>query len=177
MRFWRGALAVVASVFFFTGGLAAGPRTAGAVFSFCRSGIEYGHTVNDRIFWNIGFGVEYGSTIFYKNQMNPGVSLDFGYNYVLKHWESESGEGTFHAGPGVKAGYMTDRKGQAGMTLGLMGCVGLDFRFHLPVTLSVSVKPVLGLHLRNDDGNFSLGLYRNGLIFGLLPEVGVKYSF
>ena len=80
MRFWRGALAVVVSVFFFTGGLAAGSRTAGAVFAFCRSGIEYGLTVNDRILWNIGFGGEYGSTIFYKNQMNPGVSRDFGYN-------------------------------------------------------------------------------------------------
>lgn len=160
----------------FAGSLSAGPRTAGAVFSFCRSGIEYGHTLNDKAFWNIGIGVEYGSSVFYRNLI-PGVSLDFGYNYVLRTWRSEAGEGTFFAGPGLKAGYMSDRNEDAGVTVGVTGNIGIDFRFRLPVIISVSVKPVLGLHLRGGEDGFSLGLYKNGLIWGLLPEVGIKYCF
>ncbi|MGN0189145.1 MAG: hypothetical protein ACI395_06480 [Candidatus Cryptobacteroides sp.] len=176
MRFWRGALTLFASVILFTAGVSAGPRTAGAVFSFSRTGIEYGHTLNDKAFWNIGIGVEYGSSVFYR-KLTPGVSLDFNYNYVLRSWKSESGEGVFYAGPGLKAGYMSDRREEAGVTLGLVGNVGFDFKFKIPVVISVSVKPVLGLNLRGEDNSFSLGLYRNGLIFGLLPEVGIKYSF
>ena len=154
----------------------AGPRTAGVVFSFCRTGIEYGHTLNEKAFWNIGIGVEYGSAVFYRN-LTPGVSLDFVYNYVLRSWKSEAGEGVFYAGPGLKAGYISDRKENSGLTLGLIGNLGFDFRFKLPVTLSVAIKPVLGLYLRGEDNNFSLGLYRNGLILGLTPEIGIKYSF
>ena len=154
----------------------AGPRTAGAVFSFYRTGIEYGHTLKGKAFWNIGIGVEYGSSVFYRNQ-TPGVSLDFVYNYILRNWKSAAGEAVLYAGPGLKVGYGSDGKENAGLILGLIGNLGFDFRFQLPVTISVAIKPSLGLHLRGEDNNFSLGLYRNGLILGLTPEVGIKYSF
>lgn len=154
----------------------AGPRTAGAVFSFYRTGIEYGHTLKGKAFWNIGIGVEYGSSVFYRNQ-TPGVSLDFVYNYILRNWKSAAGEAVLYAGPGLKVGYGSDGKENAGLILGLIGNLGFDFRFQLPVTISVAIKPSLGLHLRREDNNFSLGLYRNGLILGLTPEVGIKYSF
>ena len=154
----------------------AGPRTAGAVFSFYRTGIEYGHTLKGKAFWNIGIGVEYGSSVFYRN-LTPGVSLDFVYNYILRNWKSAAGEAVLYAGPGLKVGYGSDGKENAGLILGLIGNLGFDFRFQLPVTISVAIKPSLGLHLRGEDNNFSLGLYRNGLILGLTPEVGIKYSF
>lgn len=154
----------------------AGPRTTGAVFSFYRTGIEYGHTLKGKAFWNIGIGVEYGSSVFYRNQ-TPGVSLDFVYNYILRNWKSAAGEAVLYAGPGLKVGYGSDGKENAGLILGLIGNLGFDFRFQLPVTISVAIKPSLGLHLRGEDNNFSLGLYRNGLILGLTPEVGIKYSF
>lgn len=154
----------------------AGPRTAGAVFSFYRTGIEYGHTLKGKAFWNIGIGVEYGSSVFYRN-LTPGVSLDFVYNYILRNWKSAAGEAVLYAGPGLKVGYGSDGKENAGLILGLIGNLGFDFRFQLPVTISVAIKPALGLHLRGEDNNFSLGLYRNGLILGLTPEVGIKYSF
>lgn len=154
----------------------AGPRTVGAVFSPQRSGIEYGDSFNDAAFWNIGLGVEYGNAVFWRDR-TPGVSVVFQYNYVLKTWSSSSGSGTFFAGPGLKLGYMSDKNVDPGIVAGVAGIIGMDFAFRIPVTLSLSIKPVLGLHLDIAGDNTSLRFYRNGLITEFCPEIGVKYHF
>lgn len=155
--------------------LEAQPRSAGGVFSF--SGIEcsYQHGISDSTFVEIRAGIDFDG-ILEGYTMFPGVRLGIGYDFVFLKRSFPSGDLSLYAGPGFTAGFV--REGQDfGFMAGLTGEAGLEYRFRVPVILSVSFAPVIGLFLHKDENQAKLDSYMNGLRYSYYPRVGIRYSF
>ena len=60
----------------------------------------------------------------------------------------------------------------------LSGHIGFEYVFNVPVSLSLSLEPALGIHVNRDRfGYVNTDLYRAGLAHSLLPHVGIMYHF
>lgn len=154
------------------------PKSVGV--NWCYSGIAlaYEHTVDGRgNFVEICLKAETGE-MFNGREGRPGASASFTWNIVLKEWTSRDGERVrFYAGPGLAVGAGRDFKTQNGLMFGLKGKAGFECMFRRGVTVSASVAPVFGQHIVRLDESIGMRYYRNGLIYGLVPEIGIKYSF
>ena len=63
-------------------------------------------------------------------------------------------------------------------TLVTAGKSGAHYVFMVPVSISLTLEPCIGLHLSRDRfGYLSMGFYKAGLIYSLLPHLGIKYRF
>ena len=109
----------------------------------------------------------------------PGLSADVAYLYVFGEKVFESGERMeFFAGPGANVGYVRNLNMRYGVMASLTGNVGFEYVFTVPVSLSLTLEPSLGLHFGSDaDGNISMDFYKAGLLYSLCPHVGIKYLF
>ena len=60
----------------------------------------------------------------------------------------------------------------------LQGCIGLEYMFNVPVSLSLSLEPCLGVHFREDRfGEINMDFHKAGLISSIFPHLGIKYRF
>ena len=108
----------------------------------------------------------------------PGVSAGFTYLYVFARKHYPSGESLmFYAGPGACAGYVRSSGGSYGFMAALSGCVGLEYLFCVPVSISLTLEPRLGIHARQSGNDMSAGFYMGGLVSSLYPHIGLKYLF
>ena len=109
----------------------------------------------------------------------PGVSANVAYLYEFAGITFPSGESMgFLAGPGAGVGYVRDTSGAYGAIVSLTGCIGFEYVFMVPVSISLTLEPCIGLHLSRDRfGYLSMGFYKAGLIYSLLPHLGIKYRF
>jgi len=108
----------------------------------------------------------------------PGVSCSFTWNIELMEWLSVNGNRlTLFAGPGVIAGLGHDFKGPYGFFGGLKGRVGVECAFERKITISAFVSPVIGSHFELNGEGLLMKLYKNGVIYGLMPEISIKYRF
>ncbi len=109
----------------------------------------------------------------------PGGSAGILYLFEFASVTGTSGETLgFVAGPGFNAGYVRNLAGEYGIMASLSGCIGLEYRFLVPVSLSLTFEPDLGIHLNKDRfGNIDMDLYMPGLIFAFMPHVGIRYMF
>ena len=109
----------------------------------------------------------------------PGLSADVAYLYVFGEKVFESGERMeFFAGPGANAGYVRNFDGRYGVMAALSGHIGFEYVFNVPVSLSLSLEPALGIHVNRDRfGYVNTDLYKAGLAHSLLPHVGIMYHF
>lgn len=105
----------------------------------------------------------------------PGIRADWHLLFPVATFSgSSTTEISFNAGPGVTAGYVRDRKEEAGVIAGLSGMASLDFRFNVPVTLSLSLSAVCGFHLKSGT---TMRFYRNGIYRAWIPALTIKYNF
>ena len=153
------------------------PKALGTSFSFSNIGIVYEHQTAPDTFLDVTLKAE--STEMFAGRMDhPGFSASVSWNLIVKEWESSEGNSVrIIAGPGVIAGYTADYKDFEGILLGIKGKIGGECLFERNMSISVCICPILGSHIVNRLNHSTMKLYKNGLTYSLIPEIGLKYRF
>jgi len=158
--------------------------------------ISYQHYVGNS-FFEVDFGADFMKEV--------GVRGDFSWNWVFARPGWTSGDWAWYAGPVVSTGYVNDKliqtyeeKTYKSWDMGFMAGIGLqvgcEYTFWFPLQLSLSLRPLMGMHVIDGahltyDENDPIYLtpanniegvktywYRYGLA-GFIPTLGVRYSF
>ncbi len=157
--------------------LRAQPKSIGPTFSYAGIGLIYEHNMDDSSFAEVQVRCETAS-YFADASRKPGVSASFTWNLEFAEIESRNGNRiSFFAGPGAMAGLAEDLDKGTGVIFGMKGRIGGECTFRRNVCISFSISPVLGFHMGTRDGMLNMLLYTNGLLYGIMPEVGIKYAF
>lgn len=174
-RLYAYILAAAAAVLV-AGSIAARPRSLGGVFSFNGAEISFQQMMTDSTFFEINAGIDFCGVL--DGQVShPGVKAAFSYNFMFLRQDFSTGCLAALAGVGFTAGYVRQNGMSPGPMAGLTGKIGVEYRFHVPVILSLDFTPVLGMHLEGH-GNYSrLKLYQEGLIKAYYPRLGIRYVF
>lgn len=160
-----------------SGDLCAQPKAISTIWSFSGIGLGYEHHMADNSFIQAEIKSEL-TEVFVNRKGRVGATASFTWNLVFAQLMSGNGNTVrFYAGPGAIAGMAADRKTSAGCTFGIKGRIGAECTFDRHICLSAGIAPVLGMHTSMKDDVFNMRLYRNGLIYGLLPEISIKYAF
>ena len=154
------------------------PKSLGAAFTFSGIGMTYEHLhKNEASFAQVSLTAETSELFLYRTN-HPGISASFTWNFIFRKWKtSEDNEVSLFAGPGATVGYGPDFKIADGLHFGLKGRVGIECNFNRNVVISVSASPVLGAHIAFEEGYLSMKYYKNGLIYSIIPEIGIRYRF
>ena len=173
----KAALGVVVTCFMALPA-SAQPKSAGATFSFTGLGVSYEHDFSEYdSFLDITLKSEHPEYLLGRSSY-PGISAGIGWNIIIREWKSTEGNTLrFFAGPGAVAGYAADRKVIDGVFFGVKGRVGGECEFTRNILISISISPIIGAHIIMQQGDFSMKYYKNGLIYSLVPEIGIKYCF
>ncbi len=161
----------------FLDGLAARSKAVGSTFSYAGPGLVYEHGIDEKTFAEIQLRME-TIPLYDFNRRIPGISASFTWNMIFAGFMSRHGNKVeLFAGPGAFAGWSDDVLSRKGLIFGLKGRVGGECRFKRNVSVSISVSPVLGVHLGRSGSMMTMLLYQSGLLYGIMPEVGIKYAF
>lgn len=154
------------------------PKSLGAAFSFSSLGIIYEHKLKTTdSFIELALKAETAEWFAGRSRF-PGNSCSLTWNMVFKEWESSEGNTIrLFAGPGVMIGYAMDLMDSEGYIFGLKGRLGGECFFKRNVSISLSMNPVLGSHIVNHPDHYTMKYYKNGLIYSIVPEIGIKYRF
>lgn len=153
------------------------PRSAGITFCFSGIGLSYEQQMSDDSFGEFCLRAE-TSEIFLGREGKPGVSTSFTWNLVLQEWKTvDSCSIRMFAGPGAMIGFGRDYKNDSGLFYGLKGRFGVEMHSARGVCISVCIAPVVGQHIVRLEESLATRYYKNGLIYGLAPEIGMKYCF
>ncbi len=154
-------------------------KSVGATFCYAGTGISYEHSIDEGSFMEFQLRMETSSVFGKKKNSIPGVSASFSWNMIFAETEScEGNRVVFFAGPGAIVGWSEDMMKRTGLVFGLKGRVGGECTFiRRNVSISLSLSPVIGLHMSARNGMMDMLLYKTGLLYGIMPEVGIKYAF
>lgn len=153
------------------------PKAIGARFGWVAE-VSYQHTLGPG-FMELGLGIP---------GYNAGIALDGTYNWVAyqnnsgkrDHFEFFVGGGLglhsifYRGGYNYSAKYDQDGnlvvKNQptwnAGVGVGLMGSIGIQYQFSFPFQIGISWRPMFGGYFTNGGSRFYLpGLYDGGIAF------------
>lgn len=118
------------------------------------------------------------SEILMNRSWTPGALVSFTWNMQFADFTTRYGDKiVFYAGPGAAAGWSPDYGSKPGMIFGVKGRVGAECTFDRHVSISASIAPILGLHLSFDRNGVNMRAYRNGILYGVMPEIGIKFAF
>ncbi|MGM9735296.1 MAG: hypothetical protein ACI3ZL_02685 [Candidatus Cryptobacteroides sp.] len=155
------------------------PKALGAVQSYRGFWVSYEHSIAEDCFIGVDAGVL--MTDIYSGEVStPGFSAELKWNLIFFRKEiPESGEFRAFAGPGLTVGYSTDFHMTSGYGpfFGICGNIGVECIFSRGLTLSATVLPTIGSRIMIYEESAKMVLYRNGLIYGLVPQIGIKYNF
>lgn len=152
-------------------------NSIGTSWSLSGIGITYERDMVDDSFAQFSIQSELGET-FTGRGTRPGVSAAFTWNIIFAQMESRNGVPVrFYAGPGFAAGISQDFMGPQGLFFGLKGRVGMQCLFARKINVSLSLAPILGIHISEVDEYILTRAYRNGLIQVIIPEIGISYRF
>lgn len=143
----------------FVAAVAAQPKAIGGRLGWGLD-LSYEHNVGSKAnFMEASLGL-YGFT---------GLQLGATYNFMIAQPEwTTKGTWGFYAGPGATLGMSFFGP----FNVGLMGQIGLEYTFDIPLQLSVDLRPHLGI------GIYQGGIYFNaGGLFGFVPSLAVRYAF
>lgn len=171
-------IAIVSAVTLLSGILcAAQPKSIGVTQSFRGAWISYEHTLEKDCFICLDAGLLLGD-LFSGKAATPGYTAGISWNFKFFKAEiPDSGVISLFAGPGLTVGYDSDLKKRRGIIFGVCGRFGVECAFPRNITLSASVNPILGSNLVVLDDSVNMTLYKKGLLYGLIPEIGIKYNF
>lgn len=148
------ALAALATV------AAAQPKALGARIGNYGVDVSYENYAGDNDFLEFELGLDdmFSTSAFH---------FDGVYNFMIAHpdWTA-SGQWGFYAGPGASVAVWDNGKDENVVFAGLLGNVGLEYIFDIPLQLSVSLRP----RLMFGDGR----VRENGL---LTLGIGARYMF
>lgn len=152
-------------------------RTLGTSWSLSEVGVTYEHYTSEDGFARISLQAEMFE-IYFGNGRYPGVSADFTWN--MRFAQIKSGNHvpiSFLAGPGFAVGQAKDLGRSEGFFFGLVGRVGLQCAYERGVNMSISLAPILGLHVSKSKENYMMRVYNNGLLQAVMPEISLSYRF
>ena len=157
----KKALLIIASVLGFAAVASAQPKAIGGRLGY---GLEasYQHYLGNPNFLQVDAGLDlYGGEAGFK------ATGTYNFTFAQPDW-TPRGQWGWYAGPGVTLGstYFNDANN---FFFGLVGQIGLEYTFWFPLQLSVDFRPTLGIC----DGEF----WTNGIVFGFVPTISVRYSF
>ena len=146
-------------------------------WSYNGIGIGYEQKIDEKKFIQVDLRSELAE-LFYTRNAPIGASASFTLNMIFAQHPSRHGNKIIYfAGPGATIGWSKDTGSTSGFFFGLKGRIGVQCVFERGLALSVSAAPVLGMHESAMKNSTNMRLYRNGLIYGMFPEVGIKYLF
>ena len=154
------------------------PKSLGATFSFSSIGIAYEHMLaSPESFIEASLKAE-TAEMFAGRRLYPGISASVVWNNSFKQWDSSEGNTIrLYAGLGLAAGYAADHKDTSGLFGGLKGKIGAECLFARNAIISLTLSPILGLHLVEHPDHYTMKFYKTGLIYTIAPEIGIKYRF
>ena len=173
----RKILLFTAFSLIFACGAAGQAKNVGATFSPNGLAASYEHFIESESFIELSLKAECGD-MFFGLSSYPGVSASITWNMIFARKESCNGnEIRMFAGPGMLVGWGNDFLRPPGFILGLKGRVGAECEFDRNVTVSASLCPVIGTHMKFFEDHVDMRCYRSGLISAVLPVIGIKYTF
>ena len=173
----RKILLFTAFSLIFACGAAGQAKNVGATFSLNGLAASYEHFIESESFIELSLKAECGD-MFFGLSSYPGVSASITWNMIFARKESCNGhEIRMFAGPGMLVGWGNDFLRPPGFILGLKGRVGAECEFDRNVTVSASLCPVIGTHMKFFEDHVDMRCYRSGLISAVLPVIGIKYTF
>ena len=174
----RLAFVAVSILLMTDAGVVAQNRSVGGNFAYNEFSAMLRMPLEEKQSVRISANLDMTNVISGKN-LYPGASVEVLYLFSFARKQFDSGECMlFYAGPGINAGYVRNLNMRYGVMASLTGNVGFEYVFTVPVSLSVTLEPSLGLHFGSDaDGNISMDFYKAGLLYSLCPQVGIKYLF
>lgn len=153
------------------------PKSAGAAFSYSGISLSYEHMMAEDCFAQFSIKSEMGEMLAGRTD-SPGYSASFTWNMILDTIKSRNGNRIdFFAGPGIIAGKSRDFKKQEGYFFGMTCRVGLECTFSRKVIVSVCLAPVIGSHMEMLSDSIRMTYLANGLLNGIMPEIGIRYCF
>lgn len=160
-----------------TGCMDARPKAVSSIWSLSSIGIGYEYTMDERSFGQVEMCTEMSDMFFGRGGIT-GVAASFTWNMIFAKAESRNGNTvSFYSGPGAVLGWSKDLGGTSGGIFGLKGRIGAECVFERKIAVSIGFAPILGMHVSAKDDIMSMRLYRNGLMYSLSPEIGIKYAF
>lgn len=159
-------------------GLCAQSSALGGELSIFRFGVNYTHKT-ENILHSASVGLDLSGPILQRNRV-PGFYGNYSCDFLLGEKTWKEAHMYFYAGPGLDFGYGDDFRHPAGIFLGPMAEVRLDFAsLRIPCRLSIVFRPTLALHSYKDpiSKDLKMGIYSEGLLNSLLPRIGVSYDF
>lgn len=158
--------------------LSAQSKSISTIWSLEGIGIGYEYFTVDGDFVQIDLKAE-TNDIFIKSRWTPAATVSFTWNMTIAESVSRNGNAIcFFAGPGAIGGWVKDNNERHGAVFGIKGRIGVECRFReRNVSVSASLSPELGMHISMKGETSYMRLYRNGLLHGILPEIGIKYAF
>lgn len=157
----KKALIVIAAVFGFALVASAQPKAVGGRLGY---GLEasYQHFLGNPNFLEVNLGLDLLGG-------EPGFRATGTYNFTFAqpNW-TPRGNWAWYAGPGATLG-TTHYNDDNNFFFGLVGQVGLEYTFWFPLQLSADLRPTIGIC----DGEF----WTNGITYGFIPTISVRYSF
>ena len=173
----RKILLFTAFSLIFACGAAGQAKNVGATFSLNGLAASYEHFIEPESFIELSLKAECGD-MFFGLSYYPGASASITWNMIFARKESCNGnEIRMFAGPGMLVGWGNDFLRPPGFILGLKGRVGAECEFDRNVTVSASLCPVIGTHMKFFEDHVDMRCYRSGLISAVLPVIGIKYTF
>lgn len=154
-----------------------GGRTVGGVLAYNEFTFSFQQYVSqDNFELNVNLDM---ADVISGRECYPGFSIDGCYNFTFAAATFGNGEKIRgYAGPGVSLGYVRDIDGKHCLIAGMCGNIGVEYLFNVPVSLSLSLNPTLSMAVkRNENGFLTMGAYKNGLIYSILPHIGIRYHF
>ena len=153
------------------------PKSVSSIWSLNGIGLGYEHHMDGQSFIQADLRAEM-TEVFINRKGKAGATASFTWNLVFARKVSRNGNTIrYFAGPGAIAGVANDLKAPYGGIFGFKGRLGMECSFERHITLSLCIAPILGMHTSRKEDIVNMRLYRNGLIYGLLPEIGIKYAF
>ena len=169
---------VILALMLSAGNIKAQPKAISSIWSLSGIGLGYEHNIDKDSFVQIDLKAN-TAELFRSRSYEPGGSLSFTWNMIFKSYQSRYGNTiNLYAGPGALIGWSDDYEAPVGGTFGIKGRFGIECIYLRHVSISASISPALAMHLSMDkDKELNMRTFRNGLTYGFLPEIGIKYCF
>lgn len=148
-----------------------------SIWSFDGIGLGYEHFYGQDRYLDASLKADLTS-LFYTGTGRTGITGSVTWNTIFAETQSSEGNDVnFYYGSGLFVGLARDFEASEGFIFGLVGRIGAECSFKRNIGIAVSIAPVIGMHVSQKNESTNMRLYRNGLIYSLLPEVQIKYTF
>ena len=152
------------------------PKSAGVSFCHSGAGVTYEYFTASDTFVQLQLRTDVVEAAA-RAENEPCFAASATWNIICGELTSRNGNKIrLLAGPGLTAGITDDYMSKRGPFAGLAGRFGGECAFDRGITLSITVTPMLGVHLSRVDDYINMRMFRKGITYAIMPEVGIKYT-